>query len=110
MLIEVKGGGKKMTELFYANFLVVQVMENYGQILVLDHKALRQLSKVYVKVYGKMKDGSIKYYKDGYSDIRGRFDYTSLNTDELNMVEKFSILIFSESHGAVIKEANPPKQ
>jgi hypothetical protein len=57
-----------------------------------------------------MKNGEVKYYKDGYTDLRGCFDYTSLNTNELDFVDKFSILVLSDEHGALVREAKPPKQ
>ena len=57
-----------------------------------------------------MNDGSVRFYKDGYTDLRGYFDYTSLNTNELDAVQRFSILILSETHGALVREAAPPKR
>jgi hypothetical protein len=35
------------------------------------------LPKVYVKVYSRLADGSVKFHKDGCTDHRGRFDYSS---------------------------------
>ena len=52
----------------------------------------------------------MRFYKDGYTDLRGRFDYVSLNTGELDTVTSFAILILNEKHGAIIREAKPPKQ
>jgi len=52
----------------------------------------------------------VKFYKDGYTDHRGRFDYASLNTDEIETVERFALLILSEAHGTVVREAAPPKR
>ncbi len=57
-----------------------------------------------------MKDGSVRFYKDGYTDLRGRFDYSSLSTNMLDGVKKFAILVLSEEHGAVVREAQPPKR
>ena len=57
-----------------------------------------------------MHDGSIRFYKDGYTDLRGQFDYTSLNTNELDQVGRFSILILNEEHGAIVREAAPPQR
>ena len=65
---------------------------------------------MYVKVYAQMKDGRVRFYKDGYTDLRGRFDYASLNTNELDFVDKFALLVLSEEHGAVVREAAPPKR
>ena len=65
---------------------------------------------MYVKVYARMADGSVRFYKDGYTDLRGRFDYGSLSTNELDAVTKFAILVLSEEHGALVREADPPKR
>ena len=40
----------------------------------------RSQLKTYVKTYARMKDGSIRFYKDGYTDLRGRFDFGSLSS------------------------------
>ena len=88
----------------------VQMSENYGQVRVLDAASRKPLPKVYVKVYVRMADGQVKFYKDGYTDLRGRFDYASLNTNDLDAAAKFSILVLSEEHGAVVRDALPPKQ
>jgi hypothetical protein len=73
-------------------------------------KTEKPLSKVYVKIYARMKDGNFQFFKDGYTDLRGRFDYVSLNTNELDNVIRFSILILSPENGALIREAAPPKR
>ena len=61
-------------------------------------KTRKPLPKVYTKVYARMKDGSVKFFKDGYTDLRGRCDYTSLSTNDLDHVTKFSLLVLSEEH------------
>jgi hypothetical protein len=55
-------------------------------------------------------DGSVKFYKDGYTDVRGRFDYNSVSTPEKQPISQFAILFLSEEHGALIREARPPQQ
>ena len=65
---------------------------------------------MYVKVYARMKDGNVRFYKDGYTDLRGCFDYSSLSTNELDFVDRFSILVLSDEYGALVRETNPPKQ
>jgi hypothetical protein len=89
--------------------MVVQLMENYGRLRVTDQKG-QALAKVYVKVYSRGSGGAAQFYKDGYTDLRGQFDYTSLSSGEAGGVEKFSILVLGEPPlGAVVKEASPPK-
>ena len=110
MMVEIIAGGVKKSQPYFANSLALQVIENYGQIKVTDQKSGAPLPKVYVKVYARMKDGRSKFYKDGYTDLRGRFDYASLNTNELDAADKFALLVMCETDGAVVREANPPKQ
>jgi hypothetical protein len=110
VLVEVVAGGKTRSQAYYANSLDVQLMENYGQLRVTDSDAGQPLPQVYVKAYARMKDGSIRFYKDGYTDLRGRFDFASLNTNEIEATDRFSLLIMSEDRGAVVREAQPPKR
>jgi hypothetical protein len=62
------------------------------------------------KLYARLADGSVKFHKDGYTDVRGRFDYASVNTPERQPVERFAVLVHSDDRGAVIREAAPPQQ
>ncbi len=110
VLVEVVAGGKTRSRAYYANSLDVQVMENYGQLRVSDGDTGQPLPQVYVKAYTRMKDGSVRFYKDGYTDLRGRFDYASLNTNEIEAADRFALLIMSEDRGAVVHEAQPPKR
>ena len=125
VLVEVVGGGQTKSQAYFSNSLSVQVIENYGHLSVTgalpadaqpageDRPAThsgKPLAVVYVKAYARMKDGTVRFYKDGYTDLRGRFDYSSLNTNELDFVDKFALLVLSEEHGAVVREAAPPKR
>jgi len=110
VLVEVVGAGETKTQAFYSHSLKVQVIENYGQVKVTHQEPDQPAPKVYVKVYAQMADGQVKFYKDGYTDLRGRFDYASLNTNDLDVATKFSILILSDEYGALVREASPPKR
>jgi hypothetical protein len=110
VLVEVIGAGQTKSQAYFSNSLSVQVIENYGQLRVTSDPAGKPLSVVYVKAYARMKDGTVRFYKDGYTDLRGRFDYSSLNTNELDFVDKFAFLVLSDEHGAVVREAAPPKR
>ncbi|HPM83067.1 MAG TPA: hypothetical protein PLF81_20325, partial [Candidatus Anammoximicrobium sp.] len=110
VLVEITGGSQTKSQAYYSNSLAVQVIENYGQVRVTHSGTNQPLAKVYVKVYAQMQDGSVRFFKDGYTDLRGRFEYASLSTNELDFAQKFSLLILSDEHGAVVREANPPKR
>ena len=100
------------------------------------------VSKAYVKVYARLRGGKVRFFKDGYTDLRGKFDYASLNSsdspnpppvplentradargssgnlgfqmlrpEELPQDERLSILVLSDTHGALVREVSPPKQ
>lgn len=110
VLVEITGGGQTKSQAYYSHSLAVQVIENYGQIRVTHAATTKPVAKAYVKVYAQTSGGQVKFYKDGYTDVRGRFDYASLNTNDLDVATKFSILILSDDAGAVVREASPPKQ
>lgn len=110
VLVEASSGGVRRTVASYAHNLDVQVVEAYGQVRVSRSGSGKPVPKAYVKVYARMKGGEVRFYKDGYTDLRGRFDYTALNTDDLDQVERFSILVLSEEDGGLVREAAPPKQ
>ncbi|MFV1966941.1 MAG: hypothetical protein ACC628_16060 [Pirellulaceae bacterium] len=110
VLVEIRGAGQATSQAYYSNSLALQVIENYGQVRVTEKTSGGPLSRVYVKVYARMRDGSVRFYKDGYTDLRGRFDYASLNTNELDSVDRFALLVLSDQHGASVREAGPPKR
>lgn len=110
ILVEIIGGGQTRTQAYYSHSLAVQVIENYGQVRVTQATTGRPVPQAYVKVYAQTSEGQVKFYKDGYTDLRGRFDYASLSTNDLDAATKFSILILSDDFGATVKEATPPRR
>lgn len=53
----------------------------------------------------KLKNGKTAFYKDGYTDIIGKFNYLDSSNDILLQVESFAILVSSETYGYVVQEA-----
>ncbi len=111
ILIELTAGDKKDSKLFFANTLKLKIKRNYGYLKVTSNKD-KPLSKVYVKVYTQMNNGSIHFHKDGYTDLKGNFDYISISAFDENYnpqnINKFSILVLSNENGGIIKEVLPP--
>lgn len=110
VLVEVVAAGRTESVAIYSNQLKVQVSENYGRIDVAHGETGEALSAAYVKVYAKMKNGEVRFFKDGYTDLRGRLDYTSLSTNEIDEVEKLSLLVMSDEHGSLVREVSPPQR
>ena len=140
VLVEIVGAGQRKAQAYHANTLKLVLTENYGRLETRDSANNRAVAKAYVKVYARLKNGTVRFFKDGYTDLRGRFDYASLNSGspgqaapvvqqersrpaagngldyqmlkpaELTEIEKFSILILSDSHGAATREVAPPSE
>ncbi len=109
LLVEANASGVSSSINYYPNTLVAQISKNYGIAKVSSVLSNKPLSSVYIKVYAKMKNGDVRFYKDGYTDLRGMFDYLSQNADDLQQIEKLSMLILSHDNGSLIKEVYPPK-
>ncbi len=110
VLVEIVAGDQTRSQPYFAHSLDVQLLEKYGQVHVTDEDSGKPIAKTYVKVYARMMDGSDRFHKDGYTDLRGRFDYVSQSNRTIDGIQKFSILILSEDQGAVIRQADPPKE
>lgn len=100
--------GLRTAKVHDANELTVTVANQQGQVRVAQASDRRGLPGTYVKVYARMRGGGVAFYKDGYTDLRGWFDYATLSTDQLDGVERFAVLVASETAGASILETAPP--
>ncbi|MEQ1860487.1 MAG: hypothetical protein ABMA13_11180 [Chthoniobacteraceae bacterium] len=134
VLVEIVGAGQRKAQTYHANTLALTLAENYGRIELRD-PAAKPVAKAYVKVYARLRGGTVRFFKDGYTDLRGKFDYASLNSSdavalvpipgsggggegsldtqmlrpgELDQVERLSVLVLSENHGALVREVAPP--
>lgn len=110
VLVEVVGAGRTESVAIYSNSLHLLISANYGQIEVRREQDGQPLGRAYVKVYAKMTSGDVRFLKDGYTDLRGKFDYVSLSTNELDEVEDLSLLVMSEEHGSIVREVAPPQR
>ncbi len=108
VLVEVTGKGISRTGLLTANSLSATVIEPYGRVQVRSQTDRAPVEAAYVKVYARHQDGSVRFFKDGYTDLRGQFDYASLSTSDLSTTARLSILIIDPKHGALVREAAPP--
>ncbi len=106
-IINVVGGHIERLLKFFSASLKAYIQEKYGELQCTDLEG-NILPEVYVKVYAQHTNGTISFYKDGYTDIRGRFDYLSLNASKLETVRKFALLVMSDRYGASAHECNPP--
>ncbi len=63
----------------------------------------KKQTSCYVKVYSAGPKGT-KFYRDGYTDITGKFKYV---LGDLEGISKFSVLAITKQ-GGVINQVDPP--
>ena len=98
VFIKVNGASKNIYLSHFSSSLNVTIFENYGNLKV-NYENGKSASKIYIKVYSKDVNENIKFHKDGYTDLLGRFDYASVSQIGLENLRKFSILIFTQDLG-----------
>ena len=108
VLVEVRAQGLVRSVQYFANDLAVRFLENFGQVVVTTADGKTPLPKAYVKVFARLPGGTVRFHKDGYTDLRGRFDYASLSDDPNLQAERYAVLVLDERRGAVIREIAPP--
>ncbi|KAI7875308.1 hypothetical protein K492DRAFT_211014 [Lichtheimia hyalospora FSU 10163] len=113
----------------FSNDLACHFIEGYGIVRVAAKQTGRPLAGTYVKVYAKLETsqgGRVEFWKDGYTGLNGVFDYVTVTDGNslvsrrnhqlpdnileqaVERVEKFSLLIQSAQHGALVEEIYPP--
>lgn len=106
IFVEVSAGSLKKFETFFSANLNVLINENVGELRVFNSK-LKPVLKAYVKCFASIQGKNV-FYKDGYTDLRGQFNYLQLNTDQLQQAEKFFIFVGDDDNGSVVKEVKAP--
>lgn len=108
LVASAEAEGLRASVAHYAHDLAVEIAHSHGELRVLRASTQAPMPATYVKVYARQKDRAVQFYKDGYTDLRGRFDYATLSTDDLDHTARFAILLVSDEAGATVVEAPPP--
>ena len=109
LLIRVLDDSKQSHLLKYIPFNLESILnEEYGILKLIDKSTNRPVPKVYVKCFAKMTSGQVRFFKDGYTDLRGSFDYASMNTSGASKATQFCLLVLSKTFGSKILHSKPP--
>jgi len=108
VMVEFTAGKIAKVKPHFSHNLFTKVIQKQGIIKVCSKNSGQPIPKSYIKVFAKLGDGNVVFYKDGYTDLRGKFDYLSQSTDAEKFIEIFSLLVMSPESGTTIVEALPP--
>merc|ERR1712244_179174 len=91
------------------NSFIIQFAEQLGQCRVVygDKKNKetfkKPISGAYCKVYSQnSQTGKAEFYKDGYTDVRGRFAYKQLSTNQLANSSKLIMFVKTPNNGSTV--------
>jgi len=108
LVIKVSANGKDTSLKYYPSKLNILISENYGELRVLSKDTKKAMAEVYIKVYGK-KNSSHEFVKDGYTDLRGVFNYSAVSGKQIKQFSELAILVLSPTDGASIHYVVPPQ-
>ena len=104
-LIELRSGALSVRRLSQPAGLSLELAETQGRLTARQLDG-RPAAAAYVKVYAREPGGVVRFHKDGYTDLLGRFDYGAV-TPPPPRAERFAILVLDESGRARLVEAGP---
>ena len=112
VIITVNGGGQSQVKTYSPQHFIQQVFPQKGLLRLRDFKPeANPISGAYVKVYAEMKSGKVKFYKDGYTDHQGMFDYVNANpAPDLSQIKKLRLLTITQKYGSTMSLVRPPAQ
>ena len=109
IVIQVKGENQSQVLRYFPSQMKIYILESIGEIKVKHEN--KPLSKVYVKCFArKSQTSNAQFYKDGYTDLRGTFDYASLLLEKNSDFFEFALMVYSEEFGGLIQVVKPPKK
>lgn len=103
VLVAAKSGSTKVLKVLDSRALEMIRQPEERTLQVYDTSGRLPLPQCYVKVYVQGRDGETTFHKDGYTDLRGKFDYLSHTGSEIGAIRKISVLISHPDKGARIE-------
>jgi hypothetical protein len=108
VLIEIRNGQEVRVVRRLANRMDLQVATSMGHLQVRKVGTDQPLVATYVKVYVRRSDGQVVFWKDGYTDLRGKFDYVTQNVQPLDNIVEFAIILINDQEGCTTRTVKPP--
>jgi hypothetical protein len=100
LLVSAAVGGQQLLRILDSKALELRHTPDTRTVQVLDAATSKPLPKTYVKVYAQTHSGEILFHKDGYTDLRGKFDYLSHTGIDPVTIKRLAILVSHPEKGA----------
>ncbi|MBK1882053.1 hypothetical protein JIN85_06480 [Luteolibacter pohnpeiensis] len=98
LLVVAKSGDATSMQILDDSPVIVRNQAAARTLQLFDRETTKPVSKVYVKVYAEDQSGEISFHKDGYTDLRGKFDYLTHTGKDISTIRRVAVLIISPEH------------
>jgi hypothetical protein len=100
LLVSAESGDFKQLKILQSKALELRHLPQDRAVRVLDAATRKPLAKTYVKVFAEKRNGEVVFHKDGYTDLRGMFDYLSHTGSDPADIKRVAILASHPEKGA----------
>jgi len=100
VLVAAEAPGRQLLKIVDSQAFELRHTPADRSVQVLEAGSLRPLVKTYVKVYAETYDGEVVFHKDGYTDLRGKFDYLSHTGIPVDRVKRVALFISHPEAGS----------
>jgi hypothetical protein len=100
LLVVAESGATKLLKVLDSAAMDVRQLPVDRQVQVFDAATGLPLPKTYIKVYAENRAGEVVFHKDGYTDLRGKFDYLSHTGVDASNIKRVALLISHPQQGA----------
>ncbi|WP_367872344.1 hypothetical protein [Luteolibacter sp. Populi] len=103
VLVAAKSGSTKVLKVLDSRALEITRTPEERTLQVFDSATRLPVPQCYVKVYVEGTDGQAVFHKDGYTDLRGKFDYLSHTGSEIGEIRRIAVLVNHPDKGARVE-------
>ena len=103
ILVAAESEEAKQLKILDSRLLETRIVPVERTIQVIDPTTNKPLPATYIKVFAEGRDGSITFHKDGYTDLRGKFDYLSHTGTDPATIRRLAILVSHPEKGSLTR-------
>jgi len=103
VLVAAKSGTTKVLKVLDSRAIEITRKPEERTLQVFDTAGRLPLPQCYVKVYVQDASGQAVFHKDGYTDLRGKFDYLSHTGSNIGDIHRIAVLINHPQKGARVE-------
>jgi hypothetical protein len=100
LLASAESGNTRLLRVLDSRAIDLRLFPNTRTLRVTGTATGKPLPKTYIKVYAEKQNGEVVYHKDGYTDLRGSFDYLSHTGVDVSEIKRVAIFANHPEKGA----------